>query len=524
MTRLIDHIRGFVLLSLILLLAMQPLVGQNWQADLSHDGALDTQIWRHDTQAFRISNGWLSLYAPRARGRQIITTSIVLGQRMRWRGLCRMDVLPSAQNHAYILLCCYEQERAQGQYDYLALSLGGGTRHSIALVKLRVHWQSTRPEHERLRLTSEQPLIDLGELPTELLQGVAYDVRYHEGSLSLALHTAARPTRALLQGQTNWLMRPPRKNSLGIICLYTATRHRAMHFSELSLEDHWDDSATPPPTDDMPQTEPPLMLSEIMANPRPNTPEYLELYNPSTHAQDLQDYAVAIGKTSSEAKLLRLPKREIPGQSYLVLAQSPQALRTAYPQTPAATLVEVKLPRMVNTGCWIALYKSGEEIESVSYTPQLLGSRGRGRAGVALERSTMTTLASPEQPIIWGAALKTAGYATPGLPNSRLDLPLGPIEEQHEEQAGSLRDLLTQLEQNAKLHLSLHLYDLTGQELWQTQGRQALLWGQRLVQNGLGRLRDLPLPAQGERLLFVAELTDKHGTLEGQVVERILLR
>lgn len=507
----------YIAIGLYLLLGIS-LSAQNWQADLSNNGQPSTLTWRHDTEDFEIAKGWLSLAAPRARGRKIITTNITLGKRMRWQGIVRLDQPTSAHNHAYILLCCYEQDTSIQQYDYLALSIGGGERRSVALVSLRIHWRSHLQGDQRLKLINEQPLVDTSELPEALTQGLRYDVRYSpEGVLALRL-LRDQTGRKLYAEQTEWHMTPPKSNSLGIICVYTATRHRGMHFSGLRLDDTWpsqeDDTreeATPSGT-----PEQALMLSEVMANPRAGAPEYIELYNPNESSTSLESYRLGVGKSRGQLKLVSLGDLdELPAKSYTALSVAPEDLCRHYPDAPTERVKGIALPRLSNTGCLIALYRGEELVDELLYTPDLLERGLKSKRGIALERELGGSSTEP----LWRSARARAGYATPAAPNS-LEAENELEDKRQGDKHKNIEDLLRLAEEQPKWLLSLHLYTPTGAELWGVSGSTARQWVRRLAHN-LGHLHDLPTRLQGQ-LILVARLSDTSGQIREQMIQRII--
>ncbi|MDO4692158.1 MAG: lamin tail domain-containing protein [Porphyromonadaceae bacterium] len=501
------------------LLHSSPLSAQIWQANLEVDGRPSTSIWRHDTDAFEIAEGWLSLSSPRTRGRKILTTNILLGERMRWQGVVRLDQPPSAQNYAYVLLCCYEQDQATRQYDYLALSIGGGARRSVALVSLRIHWRAGEAQGNRLNLTSEQPLLDTGEIPEALYQGLRYDVRYSpEGILEFRL-LRHETGRVLYREQTEWQMKPLRSNSFGVVCVYTATRHRGMHFRDLRLDDRWSEQEETPEDDTRPPTtaEQPPMLSEVMANPHVGAPEYIELYNPNAAPIPLEGYRLGVGKSHRQLKFVSLANlAELPAHSYTALSVSPEDLLRYYPSAPADRVKKISLPRLSNTGCLIALYRAEELVDEVLYTPDLFDRGLKSKKGVALER----VVVSDRRQARWRSALASSSYATPAAPNSLRD---GYQEQDNESQGEqkSLIDLLRLADQESKWQLSLYLYTPTGTMLWRADGRVARQWGKRLAHN-LGDLHELPTSPQGQ-LILVAQLSERNGRVREQIAQSIIL-
>ena len=93
----------------LLLLTFLPICAsaQVWQADFSTEGTPTEKHWRYDRELYHIAGGALHLSVPNEppRGSATLATDILLPKRPIWRGQVKTDLIPTAYNHATLLLC-----------------------------------------------------------------------------------------------------------------------------------------------------------------------------------------------------------------------------------------------------------------------------------------------------------------------------------------------------------------------------------------------------------------------------------
>lgn len=455
---------------MVLMLLSLPLRAQSERIALSSSGELNRDVWRHDVADYTIQGGWLSLAAQsRSSGRKLVSLTTRLSDLVRWEGVVRLSALPSVRNHAYILLGCYAQVDSADEYDYLALSIGGGRRESIALVELRLRTRGHIPWH----IAREHVLIETHQSPSALARGgVRFSVTYDKvrEQLSLNLSDYEHPKLKLIEASTKWSEAFDPSNSFGILCVYTASRHSGFHFGQLNIYagdnklEETEHVLEPQPTE--PLLRSPL-LSEVMANPAPGCPEYIELYNPNDTTLPLEGYSLLLTTSPTSSKRLLLDGLSIDPRGMIVLTSSPKDLQMAYPDAPEETFIYYRLPTLPNGAFRLSLYADDEPIDVLNYNRLDFPKGLRTKRGVALERAPLHKDAS------WTAASSLDAYATPGRA-PRDKEPAKAREEIDERQQGQLQEMLERVAADTKLHAKLLVSDLLGRTLVRLDGRRAV--------------------------------------------------
>ena len=155
-----------------------------------------------------------------------------------------------------------------------------------------------------------------------------------------------------------------------------------------------------------------LLVTEIFADPTPSfglpEQEYIELYNTSTQALDLENCTFSDGGTPA-----LLPKTVLMPSSFLILTSSGnESLFSGYGQTIGLT----GFPALNNTGDNLEIRNSqGELLDAVSYTEAYYHSDTKKLGGYSLERISYTTVCAEIDN--WSASNHAFG-GTPGQQNS----------------------------------------------------------------------------------------------------------
>ena len=516
----------------LLLLTLLPFCAsaQVWQADFSTEGTPMEKHWRYDRELYHIAGGALHLSVPKepARGSVTLATDILLPERPIWRGQVKTDLIPTAYNHATILLCAIKPLEGKS-YEYVALDFGQGGQQRINLRRVKVGRSDSHPT-EFILSPLGRPLISS---PTLLNTSGSwdYDVRYSaEAGWQLYLREAGSEQEWELIGEEEDF-RPtlPEKNTFGISCTFTSTHHTGWHFRQLRIypaseTDPIGGEGTPPRPEPVPTPTPTprlgLLLSEVMPHPKPGCPEYIELYNASDSPCELGDYALAAGRDGSSYKITPLPPHSIPAGSYIVVTKDPDALAAAYPDAPRETFVKANLPRLLNQSGLIGLLlgDDGLVVDLLHYDSSLLPKGMKSKAGIALERKDYQAI---EEAGNWHAAARSAGFATPGQKNSSAedgggnqdDTPLKRLSDE---------ELFTLLDSSPDGECHFTLYQLTGELLARGTSLARDSWIQSLRTMPAEALRTIGVSAQGPLLLHI-KLTRPNGThLERSLLFRIV--
>ena len=514
----------------LLLLTFLPFCAsaQVWQADFSTEGTPTEKHWRYDRELYHIAGGALHLSVPKEppRGSATLATDIILPKQPIWRGQVKTDLIPTAYNHATILLCAIKP-LAEKSYEYVALDFGQGGQQRINLRRVKVGRSDSHPT-EFILSPLGRPLIS-SPILLNASGSWDYDVRYSaEAGWQLYLREAGSEQEWELIGEEEDF-RPtlPEKNTFGISCTFTSTHHTGWHFRQLRIypaseTDPIGGEGTPPRPEPVPTPTPTprLLLSEVMPHPKAGCPEYIELYNASDSPCELGDYALAAGRDGSSYKIIPLSPRTIPAGSYIVVTKDPDALAAAYPEAPRETFVKASLPRLLNQSGLIGLLlgDDGLVVDLLHYDSGLLPKGMKSKAGIALERKDYQVI---EEAGNWHAAARSAGFATPGQKNSSAengggnqdDTPLKRLSDE---------ELFTLLDSSPDGECHFTLYRLTGELLARGTSLARDSWIQSLRTMPAEALRIIGVSAQGPLLLHI-KLTRPNGThLERSLLFRIV--
>ena len=514
----------------LLLLTFLPFCAsaQVWQADFSTEGTPTEKHWRYDRELYHIAGGALHLSVPKEppRGSATLATDIILPKQPIWRGQVKTDLIPTAYNHATILLCAIKP-LAEKSYEYVALDFGQGGQQRISLRRVKVGRSDSHPT-EFILSPLGRPLIS-SPILLNTSGSWDYDVRYSaEAGWQLYLREAGSEQEWELIGEEEDF-RPtlPEKNTFGISCTFTSTHHTGWHFRQLRIypaseTDPIGGEGTPPRPEPVPTPTPTprLLLSEVMPHPKAGCPEYIELYNASDSPCELGDYALAAGRDGSSYKITPLSPRTIPAGSYIVVTKDPDALAAAYPEAPRETFVKASLPRLLNQSGLIGLLlgDDGLVVDLLHYDSGLLPKGMKSKAGIALERKDYQAI---EEAGNWHAAARSAGFATPGQKNSSAedgggnqdDTPLKRLSDE---------ELFTLLDSSPDGECHFTLYRLTGELLARGTSLARDSWIQSLRTMPAEALRIIGVSAQGPLLLHI-KLTRPNGThLERSLLFRIV--
>ncbi len=156
-----------------------------------------------------------------------------------------------------------------------------------------------------------------------------------------------------------------------------------------------------------------LVISEIMFDPYPNQTTFLEVYNRSNQILEL-GYLQLVKPESNRQYVL--PQRWMPPHQYYVLTKDPYLLKESYPWLESAQIIEVPYAAFLQSGETLQLQTNEMIVDALNYDPNWHHPLLEDSEGVTLER---ISLEGPSQePANWHSAAASAGYATPGLPNS----------------------------------------------------------------------------------------------------------
>jgi hypothetical protein len=153
-----------------------------------------------------------------------------------------------------------------------------------------------------------------------------------------------------------------------------------------------------------------LIINEIMYDPLPDQPEWIEIYNQSDQTIDLEKWQISDSATDEKIPVIE-HTRTIPPGSYTVLAEDSSILEF-FPEMPVESLIVVKsFPGLNNESEIIVLY---DPLDHVSDRVTFSNDWGGGN-GVSLER--INPQIDSNDNTNWNSCVDFAG-GTPGKENS----------------------------------------------------------------------------------------------------------
>jgi hypothetical protein len=166
-----------------------------------------------------------------------------------------------------------------------------------------------------------------------------------------------------------------------------------------------------------------VLISEILFDPKPYCPRFLEIHNPGSKTYDLAD--LKIGKRNTENGQIESVTPVSTGHhlffpgAYLALTEDPDKLMgCCYVHDPETLICCKGLPAMDDReGTVMILDKYLQILDEMSYNQQMHHPLLASVEGVSLERISLNHRS--DQASNWHSAAATEGYATPGRINSQ---------------------------------------------------------------------------------------------------------
>ena len=162
----------------------------------------------------------------------------------------------------------------------------------------------------------------------------------------------------------------------------------------------------------------PLLISELLYQPRSGEAEYVELYNASGSPADLANYHIVRVLHDTLSTHYPLPSHIVPPHGYVALSKDIASVTANYHVPTTGTLVECNLPTYPNDGGSVVLATADSHVvDRLDYTPSMHSRLLRNKAGVSLERRRFDRPTAEASN--WFSASSTCGYGTPGYANSQ---------------------------------------------------------------------------------------------------------
>jgi hypothetical protein len=165
-----------------------------------------------------------------------------------------------------------------------------------------------------------------------------------------------------------------------------------------------------------------LLFNELLFNPFPGDPDFIELYNTSDKIIDASRLVlVSVNDNTGDTSQGYLVSREgrciLPGTYYAVTTDRKSILRR-FPLADPDYIFEIgSIPSMPDDKGHIILFnRELDKIDEVIYNEKMHNSLLADYEGISLEKTD--PYASSESPVSWHSATESSGWATPGGINS----------------------------------------------------------------------------------------------------------
>ena len=165
-----------------------------------------------------------------------------------------------------------------------------------------------------------------------------------------------------------------------------------------------------------------ILFNELLFNPLPGDPDYLELYNSSEKILDASRLELVSvnddsGDTSQICLISEKHKCILPGEYYAVTADAEKVLQRYFSADPDHLFEIGSLPSMPDDKGHLILYsRELGKIDEVSYSEKMQSALLSGYEGVALEKINPDSKSGEAKN--WHSASESSGWGTPGAPNS----------------------------------------------------------------------------------------------------------
>lgn len=164
-----------------------------------------------------------------------------------------------------------------------------------------------------------------------------------------------------------------------------------------------------------------VLFNELLFDAKTACPEFVELYNASKKAFNLNGLFISIldehGKIKSPVRVSSDDCLLMPND-YIVLSDAPEKLPLFYPKAHSARFLKVSLPSLPNEGGHLVLVDRNDVwIDEFRYDPKMHSPLISDPTGVSLERVSSARPTNSRSN--WSSASFQSGFATPGYRNSQ---------------------------------------------------------------------------------------------------------
>ncbi len=165
-----------------------------------------------------------------------------------------------------------------------------------------------------------------------------------------------------------------------------------------------------------------IVINEILFNPVPGGSDFVEIFNLSDRAFQIQDLAFRVDHGQSQQIRPITSVAILPPNGYFVFTADPTDVMTRYPPVHSSSIFKSPLPNLPDQAGHLQLiYQKGVDsrlLDEISYDEDLHGRILRDKEGVSIERIDPSRITQDRSN--WHSAASSEGFATPTRPNSQI--------------------------------------------------------------------------------------------------------
>lgn len=167
-----------------------------------------------------------------------------------------------------------------------------------------------------------------------------------------------------------------------------------------------------------------ILFNEVLFNPLPGEPDFIEFYNYSERIIDPSDLILVsvndeINDTSSVVFVLAEKRCILPKDYFVITTDKKNLLNRFFTSDPYKIFEVSHLPSMPDDNGHLILFdRKLEKIDEVVYDENMHYSLLGGKEGISLEKITKNGSSADRSE--WHSASEASGWGTPGAPNSVL--------------------------------------------------------------------------------------------------------
>lgn len=419
-------LRILKILSALFLLCVVQSYAQSWVAEFDADKFDEKSGW-YFTEDFVVKNKALHLNGNMERSSTIVEKLIALPERVRYKGIVTIgDNNTSVRNNFYVLLSM-TNKRSDKARRFVALYFGDVISF-LEITHNYVYNPSTKKTEHRLTQSKSRHvgICERYPYPSELIDNkICFDVLHDKKEgWHIRIYTGEfSDNRLLADVKTKEYMNiGERENFVGFAVNYTKDRRTSFSCHYLSISDAADNDGNSGSNPVLPKEDEEngfderdgqhIVLSEVMAKPEGQAPEYIEIHNPTATKISLNNYYIIYSSGKKNVVVPLSSLGVIYGGEYLVLSSAASKIPYFYANAISENCREIKLPLLSNDGFDIGLGygDAGITFDDVGYSTDYFPKGYKSKSGMSLQRVDVKKKSTADN---WTVCTEESRKATP---------------------------------------------------------------------------------------------------------------